>query len=281
MVTQMATLLPTLKTILQAIAVVGVILGGGFSPREAAQAADVGFNRRSSDPTNPFYQNINDFQRFVNGEYNTLNATQVGARQLDASKLNLKFDAEISVFFINEGANYRNQLGVNTTGSTVVNNQILFNDLTCTTGCQYLGYRAPSNQFGTPDNKPLQIGDYFNLGTVKAGTTLDFFLRQDGYNRPSAQSFYAQPERNSDKLQHLMAYDYNDILVLAWEDMTNGGDKDYNDVVFAVNIGKKNINQISTVGGRAVPEPATLVGGFIATAFGWLFKKHRQASLHA
>ena len=194
MVTQMATLLPTLKTILQAIAVVGVILGGGFSPREAAQAADVGFNRRSSDPTNPFYQNINDFQRFVNGEYNSLNATQVGARQLDASKLNLKFDAEISVFFINEGANYRNQLGVNTTGSTVVNNQILFNDLTCTTGCQYLGYRAPSNQFGTPDNKPLQIGDYFNLGTVKAGTTLDFFLRQDGYNRPSAQSFYAQPE---------------------------------------------------------------------------------------
>jgi hypothetical protein len=77
----------------------------------------------------------------------------------------------------------------------------------------------------------------------------------------------------------LIAYDYNDILVLAWEDMTNGGDKDYNDVVFAVNVGKKNINQIATLGGKAVPEPLSLVGGFLATALGWFFKKHHRASL--
>lgn len=272
------------KTLIGASVVLGCIL----SLTDSVAAAGLGFNRRADDPNNSFYQSINTFQQFVNTERNTLDASKIGARTLDASKLTLKADQNISVFFINEGANYRNQLGLNMSGTTSINNQLLFSDLTCTSGCQYTGYRSPSNQFGTPDNKPLEIGDYFNLGTVKSGTSLDFFLRQDGYNNQYANNFYAQSDRNVDKIQHLIAYDYNDFLVLAWEDLTNGGDKDYNDVVFALDIGANNINQIQTLEAApsspslkpsaGTPEPLNVAGAMFATVVGYFFKKQTQAN---
>ncbi|MFM7382615.1 MAG: PEP-CTERM sorting domain-containing protein, partial [Microcystaceae cyanobacterium] len=137
--------------------------------------------------------------------------------------------------------------------------KILFNDVTCTsTDCKNPRHFNPQKPFGLADKQPLQIGDYFHLGKMKAGTKLDFFLRQDGYNKPSAQQFYTQRDRNPDQLQHLIAYDYQDILVLAWEDRTKGGDLDYNDLVFAVDIGKKNIDQIPTL---VVPEQLAPVMG--------------------
>ena len=234
---------------------IGVCLGNpGVS-----HATEVGFNRRSHNANHAFYQKINQFQQFINTEKNSLDASQIGARTLDLNKLHLNFDSKVSVYFINEGAGYRNQLGLQTTGGTVINSKILFNDVTCTsTDCKNPRHFNPQKPFGLADKQPLQIGDYFHLGKMKAGTKLDFFLRQDGYNKPSAQQFYTQRDRNPDQLQHLIAYDYQDILVLAWEDMTNGGDKDYNDLVFAVDIGKKNIDQIPTL---VVPEQLAPVMG--------------------
>ena len=250
-----------LKNPVQVSIVVGMTLGVCWSNPGVSHATEVGFNRRSHNPNNTFYQKINQFQQFINTEKNSLDASQIGARTLDLNKLHLNFDSKVSVYFINEGAGYRNQLGLQTTGGTVINSKILFKDVTCTSAdCKNPRHFNPQKPFGLADKQPLQIGDYFHLGKIKAGTKLDFFLRQDGYNKPSAQQFYAQRDRNKDQLQHLIAYDYQDILVLAWEDRANGGDLDYNDLVFAVDIGKKNIDQIPTL---VVPEQLAPVVGNI------------------
>jgi len=70
--------------------------------------------------------------------------------------------------------------------------------------------------------------------------------------------------RNPDKLDHVVAFALPDspYLIIAFEDMYGGGDRDYNDVIFALDIGRANIqNLIST------PEPQTwaILAGFLGT----------------
>ncbi|MEM8830022.1 MAG: Ig-like domain-containing protein [Cyanobacteria bacterium P01_G01_bin.19] len=133
---------------------------------------------------------------------------------------------DLKIYFIHEGAGYKNQLKLTMTGGTYEEG-LVFVD-----GSQGGG----SNQ--------LRKGDYVNVGDVAAGTTLDFALLANGYGRTNFHTYYADIDRNPDGLQHVMAYDYQGYLILAWEDLYNGGDKDYNDIVFAVDIGETNLERI-------------------------------------
>ena len=232
-----------------------------------SSASATGFNRAATNPTE-FHNIINDFQQFARTEAQAINLEELGAISVDINNLRLTYTQDVDVYFINEGANYRNQLGITSTGTTNFD-QIIFNDITCTTNCSYNGYRAPSNQFGTPDGRALQIGDYYNVGTVQAGSSLDFYLRQDGYGRNNANTWYTDATRNSDNLQHLLAYQYENYLVLGWEDITGGGDLDYNDVVFVVDIGEANLDNIPTA---AAPEPQEWMGVFLLIGLGWKLK---------
>lgn len=229
----------------------------------APDADAAGFTRRSDDPNNPFYDIIDEFQQFSNTEASALDPAEIGARQLDPTQLTLTTDFAVEVFFINEGAGYRNQLGVTSTGTTEFS-QLLFEDITCTTDCAFTGYRSPELAFGTPDGNPLEIGDYYDLGTVQAGSTLDFFINSDGYQNPNATTLYAEADRNVDGLQHALAYEYQGYLVLAFEDIVGGGDLDYNDVVFALNVGSENLSSFASAG---VPEPKTVAGVVLSLAF--------------
>jgi len=113
------------------------------------------------------------------------------------------------------------------------------------------------------------IGDYYNVGTIQAGSSLDFYLRQDGYGRNYANTWYTDAARNSDNMQHLLAYEYQNYLVLGWEDLTGGGDLDYNDVVFVVDIGEANLDNIPTEG---APEPQEWMGVLLLIGLGWKLK---------
>ncbi len=184
----------------------------------------------------------------------------------------LWFDHEINIFFINEGAGYRNQLGVTAEGATQLNT-IAFDDITCLQDCSYTGYRSPTNVFGNGGN-PLNIGDYYSLGTVKAGTKLDFFLRRDGFQRSNTDVWYTEQAMNTDGLQHVMAYDFQNYLVLAWEDLKGGGDYDYNDVVIAVDFGEANVAALESA--KSIPEPDVNAGLLLLLGVGIVFKLHRD-----
>ena len=182
------------------------------------------------------------FQQFANTEQAALDLDALQARKLDATKLTLAYDNDVKVYFINEGAGYRNQLQVSTTGTTVQSGMV-FNNISChNSDPDCIGKWASPNS----TDYALKAGDYADLGTLQAGTTLAFQVIANGFGNSRADVWHTDDSLNSDSLQHVIAYDYEGYLVLAWEDINGGGDLDYNDVVFAIHVGEDNLAEIPT-----------------------------------
>ncbi|MDJ0900941.1 MAG: hypothetical protein QNJ55_19225 [Xenococcus sp. MO_188.B8] len=224
------------------------ILGDQYSSK-----SDFPFYRGNNNPTD-FHSVVNGsdvgvdaFQEFSRTESSAIDLSELQARKLDTSNLELTYDAEVIVYFINEGAGFRNQLRFESTGTTEESGMIFY-DVSCHGTDPDCGYPG-----GGPSNveDALELGDYVNLGNLAAGTSLDFQVLADGYNNSNAPVWYTDSTRNVDGIQHLIAYAYEGYLVLAYEDLWGGGDNDYNDVVFAVYIGENNLNAIPTEGGSS------------------------------
>lgn len=214
------------------------------------------------------------FQKYVQKE--GLAIQNSGQFKLDPTKLALKYDHNVSTYFINEGAGYRNQLAFNATGST--NTQgLVFKDISCAgAGCA-----------GAWGGNALKFGDGVKLGTIKGGSQLDFSLRADGLNRGNdAYIFGTKDAANPDKLQHVVAYaiEGTGYLLMGFEDLYGTGryaqgkfgevsDRDFNDTIFVVDVGKKNVDAFL---GKDVPEPSVVLSLLGLTAAGVL-KRRRQA----
>jgi len=176
--------------------------------------------------------------------------SDLASKALDPARLVLSTESQVRVYFLGEGAGYHNTLGVNLAGSGIMSGdpQLIFPD--ASSRQSYLG--------GTPDSKartktdPLIAGDFVDLGTLKAGQKLDFFMIADGATSASKSRVWtATAKANSDGLQHMASFAVQDsaYLLLSFEDMAGGGDMDYNDLVFAVEIGAKNVQALAN------PEP--------------------------
>lgn len=198
--------------------------------------------------------NDTPFQKFVQAEKVAL--PNSGQFLLDPSKLKLKYAHEVSAYFINEGASYRNQLAYEATGATTQSG-LIFNDISSTESVGAWGGNA------------LKLGDGVKLGNFAAGTQLDFWLRADGLNRGSgANIFGTQTAFNSDGLQHVVAYAFDKYIMLGFEDLygalgatgkdaatgrwNESSDRDFNDAIFVIDIGEANVRDLTSV-----PEPAT------------------------
>jgi Domain of unknown function (DUF4114)/PEP-CTERM motif len=209
------------------------------------------------------------FKSFIQKERQAIDPATVNIFQLDPAKLNLKYDHEVKVHFLSEGAMFRNQLGVTATGTTNIDDTILFDDISCLDkSCSTVTrYRKPEISSSTIEKGGLSAGEFVSLGNVKAGTTLDFWLNADGYLKSNPTRWSTDASKNKDGLQHVMAYEYGDYLVLAWEDLKNGGDMDYNDAIFAIDIGQANLQDIPK-DPQDVPEPSTTAALLSLAALG-------------
>ena len=197
--------------------------------------------------------------------------------RIDVSALNLKYDYNVSTYFINEGANYQNQLGYTSQGATNKEG-LVFKDVSCAgAGCVLGG-----------DKSVLKFGDGVNLGQIAAKSTLDFKLRADGYNRgTNAYIFGAQDSKNADGLQHVVAYGIKGTgyILMGFEDLYGNGasggkfgehsDRDFNDTVFIVDIGKKNVDAFL---GQDVPEPSIMLSLLGLSAAGALKLRRGKAA---
>ena len=60
---------------------------------------------------------------------------------------------------------------------------------------------------------------------------------------------------NADGINHVVAFAYvmanSPYLIIGFEDLVGGGDRDFNDILFAVDIGIANVKDLT-----ATPEPA-------------------------
>jgi Domain of unknown function (DUF4114)/PEP-CTERM motif len=106
---------------------------------------------------------------------------------------------------------------------------------------------------GTSDailnNQTVLSGTQYSLGSFEAGAELAFTM----FVKPSGFAYYTGAASiNPDSFIHA-AYDITSgqTLNIGFEDMHNGGDKDYDDLVFSLT----NVSVGQTV--AAVPEPET------------------------
>ncbi|ODG97470.1 PEP-CTERM domain protein [Nostoc sp. KVJ20] len=267
--------------LLTALIAATATLTGLVSKVETASAADFSWDNSWTQPTvyNKSQTGFNDtpFQQFVQAESVVL--PNSGQFKLDPTQLNLKYDHDVSVYFINEGAGYRNQLAFNATGTTNKSG-LLFNDISCEgDGC-----------VGGWGGNALKFGDGVNIGNVTAGTQLDLWLRADGLNRgTSANIFGTETASNADGLQHAVAYAYNNYIILAFEDLygglhasgvdsatgkwNEGSDRDFNDVIVVLDVGEANVRELI---GATVPEPSVTLSMFAVGAIGMFGLRRRR-----
>jgi hypothetical protein len=197
-------------------------------------------------------------------------ALNLNSISLDPSKLVLSHDATVRVYFLSEGAGYRNSLGISTTGRGPYGEDaaLIFPNASSTVG--YGG----SNSLVRTSAEPLAAGDFVNLGNYSAGSALDFFLIADGAG--SGRNFFSTDlSLNRDGIVHAvsLAPEGSAYLIIGFEDLLGGGDRDYNDLLFAVEIGVANVQNLA---GLNAPEPTLALGAVLA--FGLLAGCTRRRS---
>ena len=196
------------------------------------------------------------------GENITINDTT--AISLDPTKLTLSTTSQARVYFVGEGAGYKNTLGYNTEGLGISSGdpKLIFPDATSRTSSY-----DPGSGKSTARSRwyPLVPGDFVDLGELQANTQLDFFLIANGA-RGGTMTYSTDSSINPDGIDHVVAYAMPDspYLLVGFEDLYGGGDRDFNDLLFAVDIGATNVAALT-----AVPEPTTLLtlASFLVIAF--------------
>ena len=203
--------------------------------------------------------------KLVNEKLSESKKIDDGAYLLDPSKLKLKTDSDVRVYFVGEGASYANTLGFTTDGSGRVDSKT----------AQLIFPNASTGEKLTK-SEPVQAGDYVDLGKIKGGSALDFFVIANGANGGKT-TFSTQRSENPDGINHVVSFAYtmkdSPYLILGFEDLLGGGDRDFNDVLFAVDIGAVNVAALT-----ATPEPATMASMGAFLALGWVLRRRQAAS---
>ncbi len=178
------------------------------------------------------------FQQIINDQLSeSVVFSNASGFKLNASKLFLRTasDKPIRVYFLAEGAGYHNSLGFSYTpaGSP-------------TPGTPYLIFPDASIGSSRSTWEPLQPGDFIDIGVGGNGWQLDFFVISNGVNGGTTW-LWNDVDKNSDDLQHVVAFllPGTPYVLIGFEDIVGGGDLDYNDALFVVDIGAVNAQNLS------------------------------------
>lgn len=248
--------------------------------QDAARPFGIGLSgpvmRAGSDSSSADFQanELPGLLNFVNANLSeSQSLADISAVSLDPSALTLNLDSTVRTYFLSEGAGYRNTLGytpIDAQSGASGSQSLIFPDASSHN-------RYSENPTDTSsDSTPLQPGDFVDLGAYSAGTLVDFFLISNGANG-GTDTYTADAASNPDGMQHVVSYALpgSPYLIIGFEDLFGGGDRDYNDIVFAVDIGAANVERLVAV---AAPEPATwaMMGLTLALA-GWRFRRRERS----
>ena len=192
------------------------------------------------------------FETLKTGYVNYVNArlpegvafTGAGLSQLDPQRLYFLFDYAPRVYFIKDGAGYQNDLGATIATLTSPSSSVL-------SGNTFTIFPNASSSLGLCGSgtgiestiEPVLPGDFVQLPTVHAGQQLAFFLiaNLNASVVPEA-TYYNGKGNNPDNFQHMVAFfpDNSQYIIIGFEDLYGGGDKDCNDVMFVVDVGPLN-----------------------------------------
>lgn len=207
--------------------------------------------------------------------------------KLDPSKLLLAERGLVRVYFVGEASTYHNSLGINLVevGPESGNPALLFPDATCQKDvyqCAGAVDRSAmtlnlSDVGERTQEAPLLPGDFVDLGKIDAGTHLNFFLING-----KMEVFTVDPAVNQDGVEHMtaIAIEGTPYLMLSFEDLLGGGDRDFSDCIFVVELSQGNIEAL--IGKidpwrrlRQVSIPAGLVALLVGTPLVVLYVRRR------
>jgi Domain of unknown function (DUF4114) len=165
--------------------------------------------------------------------------------RLDPSRLFLRSasDQPIRFYFVHEGAGYHNSIGYSATlagAAQMAPPSLIFPD------ASFQGTTSTSRSAW----EPLVVGDFVEIGNGAAGLQLDFFCIANGAQPSPSQyvaTWYNNKELNPDgQKQHVVAFLMPDtrFVMIGFEDLWGGGDLDYNDALFVVDIGETNAENL-------------------------------------
>jgi hypothetical protein len=145
---------------------------------------------------------------------------------LDSSEeavFDIKQNTEIYSTFLWEGAGYKNSFGYALLNQQ---NEIIHEE-------EVVGNTSMIGSGGK-----LRSGDTFKVGDFSAGDRVTFYIWGNGWNRQNntKQKYYTLDALNQDDIKHVVtAYDsIEEKVVIGFEDLWRGGDKDYNDLIFTI-----------------------------------------------
>ncbi|WP_017300045.1 DUF4114 domain-containing protein [Nodosilinea nodulosa] len=248
----------------------------GLTPNEFA--SDLGFGSLKTMNLLEPSATLEELKRLTTGESKAQTQAFLSNYQLDASKLFWNGVDPVEVYFINEGAAYRNQLSYSAYDDmgNLKQSAMIFNDI------------SSPDSILSERNGALALGQGVSLGGFVGATQLDFSIISDGFNLakpgPKAKAkdiakyeselakrtLGTDPTKNSDGLQHVVAFQHNDWIILGFEDIVGGGDLDYNDVIFAV----RGIQEGAP--SEDVPEPSALLGMLVLGIGGFTTLRRRK-----
>lgn len=228
------------------------VLASSFMAAEA-QA----FTFTKTNATNLAEQNqalFDFFKSNVNKESKALADTQL--KPLDAAGLMFDTSETVEIYFIHEGAGYKNQLLFSANGEAP---QMLIENAS-------LKGSGGSLEAG----QGYLLSDFGGLPDM---AQFEFLIASNGYNKKNPTLLGADPTKNSDGLNHITAFGYTDeatgeyYTFIGFEDIIGGGDRDFNDVVI---VAKGLTNPDADV-----PEPMSALGVLVvgAIAAGGALKK--------
>ncbi|MFB2838751.1 DUF4114 domain-containing protein [Floridanema evergladense] len=209
-----------------------------------------------------------EFNQYVQRERLQLS----GAELLELDPASLRWANGVDnaeIYFINEGAGFRNALYYSVNNSP---ERLIWGDI------------ASPNSILPESNGPLTLGQGFSLGSYQGDTQLSLSLAPNG---SSTRRYGAVAANNPDGLQHMVAYNVNaggeNWVLIGFEDLfgprgATGGenqnsDRDFNDVVVAV----RGVTGNAAVG---VPEPSAMLALLgVGSFFG--LRRRRQSTNEA
>lgn len=160
-------------------------------------------------------------------------------KSTSANKLYVATAGEVMLTFLSKDASYSDDLFLQGSSTKILNNQTAL------------------------------AGQQFSLGSFQAGAELAFKL----FVNDTHNTFYSGfTSNNADNSIHtVFELNSDKTVIVGFEDLLNGGDKDFNDVIFKLS----NVS-MSNVAVAAVPEPLT-VSMILTGLFMFAALKRRQS----
>jgi len=232
---------------------------------------------------NPYYD---DFLQFADGlrenegkSFETTKSDIVDSLSspgawVDLNNLELKYDSDVKVFLLGEGANQRNKLSVSINGEQ----KVLFQDASAADGDAADWLEHSSDRPGSlVQGSSASAAEMFGVEEISAGSSLEFLLTNKKYQFGSQDeiTYSSFTGNNEDGLSHAFGYafggrymlvGFEDLYGDASSDLGYKSDRDFNDTVFVFDMGEGNL--------ASTPEPTVLFG--LAVAAGGMFMTRRN-----